>query len=65
MEYYVGELNATDLKKVCFEQQRFKRITVSDCEAAEELLEVLMGKAIQPRKDYIYENARELGFNFD
>lgn len=61
---YVGELNPQDLKTVCFEQQRFKRITVSDCEETTALLNTLMGTQVNPRKQYIYDNARELGFNF-
>lgn len=60
----LGELNATDLRKVCFEQERYKRITISDAKATTNLLEVLQGSAVEPRKKYIYENAKELGFNF-
>jgi DNA gyrase/topoisomerase IV subunit B len=60
----LGELNAETLKEICFENQRFKRIEISDCEKADELLEVLMGKRIEPRKQYVYDNAEELGFNF-
>ena len=60
----LGELNATDLRKVCFEQERYKRITVSNAKATTNLLEVLQGSAVEPRKKYIYENAKELGFNF-
>lgn len=61
----LGELNAEDLKKVCFENERYKRITVSDAEATTELLEILQGKAVEPRKQFIYDNAHELGFHFD
>ena len=61
----LGELNAEDLRKVCFEQERFKRITVSDIEETNNLLEILQGKAVEPRKQYIYENADTLGFNFN
>jgi DNA gyrase subunit B len=60
----LGELSAEQLHKVCFENQRFKRITISDAEKTSELLEILMGKKIEPRKQYIYDNATELGFNF-
>lgn len=60
----LGEISAQTLKEVCFEQQRYKRITVSDVAAAEELLEVLEGKSAEPRKQFIYENATRLGFNF-
>ena len=60
----LGELNPEDLKKVCFENQRFKRITVSDCEATTKLLDILEGPSAAPRKQYIYDNAERLGFNF-
>ena len=61
----LGELNPRDLRKVCFEQERYKRITISDVKAADDLLEVLMGSQVTPRKQYIYDNATELGFTFD
>lgn len=60
----LGELNPEDLKKVCFDNELYKRINVSDVKKAEELLEVLMGKDVIPRKNYIYENATEIGFSF-
>jgi DNA gyrase/topoisomerase IV subunit B len=50
---------------VCFENERYKRITVSDAKKTEELLETLMGSNVEPRKQYIYDNATRLGFNFD
>lgn len=61
----LGELNAADLKKVCFEKQRFKRITVSDAEETTKLLEILQGSSADARKKFIYDNATQLGFNFD
>ena len=61
----LGELDAEDLHKVCFEKQRFKRITISDAEATKRLLEVLQGQAVTPRKQFIYDNAERLGFEFD
>lgn len=60
----LGELNAADLKVVCFDNETYKRINITDVKKAEELLEVLMGKDVNPRKDYIYENATEIGFTF-
>ncbi len=53
-----------ELHEVCFKNQRFKQITTSDIAAAENLLDILMGKATAPRKQYIYDNAERLGFNF-
>ena len=61
----LGELNPADLKKVCFENERFKKITISDAEATTQLLDILQGPAVEPRKKFIYENATELGFHFD
>lgn len=60
----LGEIDPKDLKAVCFEQERFKRITVSDAKETEKLLETLMGTNVNPRKQYIYDNATRLGFNF-
>lgn len=60
----LGELNASDLKSVCFEKQRYKRITINDAAQTSELLEILMGPNADLRKKYIYENATRLGFNF-
>lgn len=61
----LGELNPADLHRVCFLNERYKRITISDAQKATELLEVLQGPSVEPRKKYIYENATELGFEFD
>lgn len=61
----LGELNPEDLQKVCFMNERYKRISISDAEKTTELLDILMGSAVEPRKQYIYDNASELGFNFD
>lgn len=61
----LGELNPQDLQKVCFEQERYKRITISDAEKTTELLNILQGSAVEPRKQYIYDNAKELGFHFE
>lgn len=61
----LGELNPEDLQKVCFKNERFKRITISDAKETTKLLEILMGSAVEPRKQYIYDNAETLGFNFD
>lgn len=60
----LGEVSPAVLKEICFEQQRYKRITVSDAVATRNLLEVLEGSAVAPRKQFIYENATQLGFNF-
>ena len=61
----LGELNSEDLHKVCFKDQRFKRITISDAEKTKRLLDTLQGQAVAPRKQFIYDNAERLGFDFD
>lgn len=65
LDKYVGELNAEDLQKVCFLNERYKKITISDIEKSTSLLNILQGPNVEPRKKFIYENATELGFNFD
>lgn len=60
----LGEIDAKTLKDVCFEHQRYRRITVSDAQKAEQLLTVLEGPEIAPRKQFVFDNAKELGFNY-
>lgn len=50
MELYVGELDAATLKEICFDNQRYKRLTVSDAEATVKLLDILEGPNVNPRK---------------
>lgn len=64
LDNYVGEIDAKTLKDICFEHQRYRRITVSDAKETEKILETLQGKLIAPRKQFIYNNAKRLGFNF-
>jgi topoisomerase-4 subunit B len=61
----LGELDPADLQKVCFLNERYKRITISDIEETTKLLNILQGPQAEPRKKYIYENAKELGFTFE
>ena len=61
----LGELDPADLQKVCFLNERYKRITISDAEATTKLLNVLQGPQVELRKKYFYENATRLGFEFD
>ena len=61
----LGELEPADLQKVCFLNERYKRITISDIEATTKLLNILQGPQVEPRKKYIYDNATALGFEFD
>ena len=61
----VGEMDAADLHRLCFDSERFKRFVVDNQEETNELLEILLGTAVAPRKQYIYDNATELGFHFE
>lgn len=61
----VGELEAADLNRLCFAAERFKRLTLNDEESTKKLIDIFLGKAVIPRRDYIYANAIELGFNPD
>lgn len=60
-----GEMNADDLHRLCFNSERFKRFVVDDPEETSALLTILLGPAVPPRKQYIYDNATELGFHFE
>ena len=60
-----GEMNPDDLHRLCFNSERFKRFVVDDPEETDALLTILLGPAVPPRKQYIYDNATELGFHFE
>lgn len=60
-----GEMNPDDLHRLCFNSERFKRFVVDDPEETNTLLTILLGPAVPPRKQYIYDNATELGFHFE
>ena len=60
-----GEMNPDDLHRLCFNSERFKRFVVDDPEGTDTLLTILLGPAVPPRKQYIYDNATELGFHFE
>ena len=45
--------------------EHYKRINISDAEESTKLLNILMGGSVDLRKQYIYDNAKELGFNFE
>lgn len=53
----LGENNAEELKEFCFDVKDYERIVVFDEEEADDLFNCLMGKNVQARKDYLYDNA--------
>lgn len=53
----LGENNASELKEFVFDVHNYEQIVVKDEKKADELFNILMGKDVEPRKDFLYENA--------
>jgi DNA gyrase subunit B len=58
----LGEMNADELRLTTLhpETRTLRRITVGDATEAAAMLELLMGSAVEPRRDYIIGNVREV-----
>jgi DNA gyrase subunit B len=58
----LGEMNADELRLTTLhpETRTLRRITVGDATEAASMLELLMGSAVEPRRDYIIGNVREV-----
>jgi DNA gyrase subunit B len=58
----LGEMNPDQLWDTTMDPENriLKQITVENAKEAEQLLSVLMGSKVQPRKDYIKKNAQEV-----
>ena len=58
----LGEMDAPDLADTTMnpETRRMAQVTVEDAAAADELFSVLLGSAVEPRKEYIIKHAKEV-----
>ena len=58
----LGDRDAPDLADTTMnpETRRMARVTVEDAAAADELFSILLGSAVEPRKEYIIKHAKEV-----
>ena len=55
----LGEMDAEELNETTMdiEKRVLRKITVDDCVSADAIFEKLMGDEVEPRRDFIVENA--------
>lgn len=57
----LGEMSSDQLYETIMNREKriLKRITIADAEAAEQTIEDLMGRQVEPRRKFIQENAHK------
>ena len=56
----LGEMDAEELNETTMDinKRTLRKITVEDCVAADKMFEKLMGEEVEPRREFIEENAQ-------